>query len=132
MRVGIDTQDPFDFDAGTGNVYPNVQTEVIIITDDKVKLCLLENFAVLRDRDAWQGPACVFATLLTVMVTSAPQDKIGLSKEIWTAAGLIATLLSGIWLFHAMSRFRKSRKVSIESIITQLKFGPNTSLERDR
>ncbi len=102
-------------------VHTNVSSDIIQITEDKALICLMQNFDQLRYRDAWQVPAGILATLLTVMVTAAPQDKFGLSKETWAALGWVSTLLTGAWLGRELFRLTRGKQVTPRSIVTQLK-----------
>jgi hypothetical protein len=80
------------------DIHTNVSSDVIQITEDKALICLMRYFEHLRERDAWQVPAGILATLLTVMVTAAPTEKFGLPKETWTAIGLVSTGATAAWL----------------------------------
>ncbi len=102
-------------------VHTNVSSDIIQITEDKALIYLMENFDRLRNRDAWQVPAGILATLLTVMVTAAPQDKFGLSKETWAALGWVSTALTGAWLSRELSRLFSGKRVTPRSIVTDLK-----------
>jgi hypothetical protein len=107
-------------------VHTNVSSDVIQITEDKALICLMKNFKELRERDAWQVPAGILATLLTVMVTTAPTEKLGLSKDTWTAIGLLATFLTGLWLIRDLYRRFTGKHVTPESIVIQLKTSTGT------
>lgn len=107
-------------------VHSNVSSDIIQITEDKALICLMKNFKKLRERDAWQVPAGILATLLTVMVTTAPTEKLGLSKETWTAIGLVATFLTGLWLIRDLYRRFTGEHVTPESIVIQLKTSTGT------
>jgi hypothetical protein len=102
-------------------VHSNVSSDIIQITEDKALICLMRNFDLLRNRDAWQVPAGILATLLTVMITAAPQDKFGLSKEIWAALGWVSTLLTGVWLIRELFRLFSGKHVDPHSIVMELK-----------
>jgi hypothetical protein len=102
-------------------VHSNVSSDIIQITEDKALICLMQNFEHLRNRDAWQVPAGILATLLTVMVTAAPQDKFGLSKETWAALGWVSTLLTGVWMIRDLFRLFTGKSVDPQSIVKELK-----------
>lgn len=81
----------------------------------------MQNFDQLRSRDAWQAPAGILATLATVMVTAAPTTQWGLSKEIWTAIGLVSTLATSAWLIRELFRRWTGKPVDPRSIVNELK-----------
>ena len=102
-------------------IHSNVSSDLIQITEDKALICLMQNFEQLRKRDAWQVPAGILATLLTVMVTAAPTEKFGLSKEAWTAIGIVSTLATAFWLIRELFRLLTGKHVDPHSIVIQLK-----------
>ena len=101
-------------------VHRNTSSDLIMITDDKALICLIRNFDRLKEGGAWKTPLGMLITLLTVMVTAAPQDKFGLPKETWAALGWIATALTGVWLVRDLVRLR-GRNVDPHSIVMELK-----------
>jgi hypothetical protein len=102
-------------------VHSNVSSDIIQITEDKALICLMKNFEQLRKRDAWQVPAGILATLLTVMVTAAPTEKLGFSKETWTAIGSVTTLATAIWLIRDLLRLVAGKQVDPQTIVKELK-----------
>ena len=101
--------------------HPNTSSDLILITEDKALICLMKNYNRLKERDAWKVPAGILATLLTVMVTAAPQEKFGLSKDAWTAIGVVSTVATVAWLVRDLFRFWSGQRVDPQSIVNQLK-----------
>jgi hypothetical protein len=110
--------------------HSNVSSDIIQITEDKALICLMQNFDQLRNRDAWQVPLGIFATLVTVMGTAAPTERFGLTKDTWTAIGIMATLLTGVWFGCDFYRSFNGKPVDPRSIVTQLKNSTATTPDR--
>jgi hypothetical protein len=102
-------------------IHSNLSSDLIQITEDKALICLMQNFDRLRSRDAWQAPAGILATLATVMVTAAPTNQWGLSKETWTAIGLVSTVATAAWLIRDLFRRWTGKPVDPRSIVNELK-----------
>src|SRR5438067_556605 len=102
-------------------VHKNISSNIILTTEDKALICLMKNLDRLRYRDAWQTPAGILATLLTVMLTAEAKDAFGFSKETWTAVGIVATAFTIGCLSLALKRWWTSRDVTPESVVNMLK-----------
>jgi hypothetical protein len=102
-------------------VHTNISSNVIIITEDKALICLMNNVHRLRNREAWQTPAGILATLVTVMITAAPTNALGIPKEAWTALGVMATALTLLWLLRDLRRRWVTYSVTPHSVVEMLK-----------
>ncbi len=104
--------------------HQNISSDVILITEDEALICLMRNFNAMRDRDAWKVPAGILATLATVMLTAAPQNKFGITSATWAALGWISTVITALWLGRDLFRLGWSRPINPRSIVEQLKKTP--------
>jgi len=82
------------------DVHLNVGQSTIVITEDKVRLCLMQHLGKLESRRGWFTPAGILLTLLLTFVTTSFKDFV-LSASTWEAAFGIAALLAAGWLIIA-------------------------------
>jgi hypothetical protein len=95
----------------------NVDQELIMITEDRAKLCLMKYLEDMGKRDSWTTP---FAILLTVVVTlsSTSFKQFVVGADVWQAIFLIVGGLSVLWLANSLRKRPKAKK--IEDVITEL------------
>lgn len=96
----------------------NICQNVVIVTQDKLKLCLIEHCDRLKSRDNWITPASLLAAFLTTLCTSQFKDWI-VPANTWQAIFILATVGSVIWLCCALF-FRRS-SCSIDDLIIKIK-----------
>lgn len=117
---GNDTA-PTSYDIGTmtaTRVHINTSSEVITITQDKLRIALMENSETFRSRDSWIAPLGIFLTLLITLLTTDFKEFI-LEKSVWKAIFYIALLASFCWLIKEY----KSRPAAntVDTLINKLK-----------
>jgi len=105
----------------------NVDQEIIMITEDRAKLCLMKYLENIGKRDSWTTP---FAILLTVVVTLATTSfkQFLVSADVWQAIFLIVGGLSVLWL--AISLLRRPKAKKIEDVIKELKAATRNNEEK--
>lgn len=103
---------PIKIDLGFNELVQRVDTnitqEIMVITADKVRLCLLDALDRVDRRKAWVAPAGILATLVVVFPTTTFQDFLGLSKDFWKATFFLWALSTFIWLVRCLLRVRGS------------------------
>lgn len=102
------------------NVHSNYSQNIIVITEDKVELCLLKHAKALQDKSAWTTPVTLFASLLLALVTSTFHDSLGLEAPAWKAVFVLGTIISAIWSVYAVVKSCNA-KASIETIVAEIK-----------
>lgn len=102
-----------------GRVDRNVTQEFIIITADKARLILHDAADCMERRDSWQTPAGILVTILVIFPTTAFQNFLGITKEVWNAFFIMAAILSAVWCIRALLRRRKA--FTIEEIVNLLR-----------
>jgi deoxyribodipyrimidine photolyase-like uncharacterized protein len=104
----------------------NVDQTVILVTEDKLRLCL-ERFERRRaERNAWHAPLGMFLTIITTLVTMSPRDVV-FNASVWTATYLMGAILTAIWLIRAASKAYRARRdptAAVEGILREIR-GPN-------
>ena len=99
-------------------VHVNVGQETIVITEDKVRLCLLKYAERLDERKAWITPASVAVTIFLTLVTTSFRD-FGLDASTWRACFIIALVLTVAWLVRAFLSLPSTP--CIEDILNEMK-----------
>ena len=108
-------------------VHLNLSNEVIITTEDKVRLCLAEHLTRVEKKGAWVAPLGILIAIV-VTLTTTTFKKIIFSAETWEAIFIISALISFCWLIRAIIYSIKSEKA--EDIVDKLKKGSrSTNLE---
>lgn len=97
----------------------NVGQDIIIVTADKVRLCLQETLQRLQDRRAWIAPAGILATLAVGFPATTFQDGLGIPKDSWKALFAAAAVATIVWLITCLSKMPKALK--IEGIVNRLR-----------
>ena len=96
----------------------NVEGRVIVITEDKLKLCLRDYEDALGKPQKWVAPFGLFVTLSLVLLT-ADFKKFGFNEDVWCAILVIADLIFIRWLI--ISLINCKRKPSIDTLINNIK-----------
>jgi hypothetical protein len=104
-----------------GKLFTNVESNVITITEDKLKVILLEHLEKVEAGKRWITPTTLSVTLGTAIATTTFKDA-GLAASTWEAAYWIALVGSAGWLavsFVKLWRNREGR--SIDALISKIK-----------
>jgi len=100
----------------------NLSQEILVITTDKAKLCLLECQFILASQRNWIAPLGIFLTLLLSFAATDFKDFLGFSADFWQAFFFVALIMSGSWLMITLWKaFRNRGKGSVDSLINKLK-----------
>lgn len=102
--------------------YNNVSQGIIHITEDKLKVILLEQKEKNKLFYSWTTPLGIFVSCLLTTITADFKNTLGLSSNTWKAIFVILTVITLVWLlwaaFNAFSN-RKNRK--IDDLINTIK-----------
>jgi hypothetical protein len=101
-------------------VYVNVAQQLIVTTEDKVRLCLNERMQNIEKRGEWTTPAGILLTLLVTFPTTVFREFL-LSKETWEAVFIVAAFLALGWLLRCFRRRPKAQ--SVDDVLNQMKQG---------
>jgi len=99
-------------------LYLNVAQGVIVITEDKVRLCLIKHLSRLEARRGWIAPAGILLTIITTFATTTFRDFV-LNSDTWKAIFIIAGLLVAAWLIRAIAVALQSP--SVEDVVAEMK-----------
>jgi hypothetical protein len=108
-------------------IHKNVKQEIIITTEDKLKLVLISTKEILTAQRDWWTPFGLLASFIATLCTANFKDTLGLTKEHWYAIFLILTIVSAGWLLKAFYKLYKNwGKDNLDNIIEKIKL-KNTS-----
>jgi hypothetical protein len=96
----------------------NTSQELIVITEDKARICLMNHVQNIEKRNAWMAPAGILATLIITLATTTTKDFI-FSADVWQAIFAFSIVLTLIWLVNTLYKIPKSKK--IDDVLTELK-----------
>ena len=99
-------------------LYLNVAQGVIVITEDKVRLCLIKHLSRMEARRGWIAPAGILLTIITAFATTTFRDFV-LNSDTWKAIFIVAGLLVVGWLVQAI--IVALRSPSVEDVVTEMK-----------
>lgn len=99
-------------------VHLNVSQEVIIITEDKVRICLSEHLKKMEDRRIWITPLGILLTIVITLITTDFKSVV-FEAATWKAIFVIAGFFFFGWFIYSGKRALKS--VKIDDIINKLK-----------
>jgi len=98
--------------------YVDLARKLIITTEDKVRLCLIQRQRLVDQQHEWVAPAGILVALILTLTTSTFHDFL-LPRDTWLAIFIIALLLCLAWLLRSLWRLRKAP--SIDDVVEQLK-----------
>jgi hypothetical protein len=97
----------------------NVSQQMIILTEDRVRLRLDHFLRMEKKRREWYVPAGMLLTEIAASVTSTFHGAIGVSGVEWQAVFQVITVMTAVWLMCALTTVR--RGASVDSLIDSLK-----------
>jgi hypothetical protein len=102
-------RNPFDLNSGCVN-YTNINQGFIHITEDKLKVILLEHKDKNSQFYSWTTPFGIFVSCLLATITSNFGETWGISASTWEAIFLLCTAGTGVWSICAGINAYKHRK----------------------
>jgi len=107
----------------------NVSQHVIITTQDKVSLWLIEHVKLLERRREWTTPLGILVTLcLCLLTTGEFRTAVWVPSRVWEELLHFATLVSGVWLIWSL--VVRSRAKSVTDVVSELKAGAELIVDR--
>lgn len=97
----------------TSRFHLNLAQDVLVITEDKFRLCLLAHVERLVAKEKWIAPVSLFLTFVVVLVTSAFHDFI-FPAATWQAMFVIGSLATAVWSVVAgIKALRTNTKIDL-------------------
>jgi hypothetical protein len=109
-------------------IHKNVKQEIIITTEDKIKLVLINTREILTSQRDWWTPAGLLVSFITTLSTADFKDALSVPKEFWHAIFVLLTIASVIWLLISLRKLCKNwGQDDLSKIIAQIKLKVNSS-----
>lgn len=102
-------------------VHMNVSQNVIVITEDKLRLHLSSGVKRMERKNVWIAPLGIFLAIMLPFLTADFKDFF-LKAATWQAVFVIAAVLSFIWFLLAI--FQRIKSETIDDLIEKIKKGP--------
>ena len=99
-------------------VHLNLSQELIVTTEDKVRLCLQNHLQYTGEKRGWIAPLGILLTVTVSLVTTTFKD-VGLSAYTWQALFIIIGILSFMWLVWCT--YQATKVKTIEDLVRELK-----------
>jgi hypothetical protein len=111
--------------AQTSRVVMNVSQETLVISVDKVRLCLLEHISLLEKRKDWIAPASIVISIIATLATSTFKDA-WLDAATWRAVFVVALILSVCWSLKTI--YDALKAPTLDDVISKLKQASSASV----
>jgi len=105
---------------GRFTYHNNLDQSIIRITEDKVRLVLIEYENNGHDKKGWITPLGFLITFIMVPITTSYKDVFDIKAETWAAIFIILTIGSGVWLIWSIWK-AMSKKMTLDDVINKLK-----------
>jgi hypothetical protein len=115
VLMGVASQ----FIQDTSKVYSNLGQDIIITTDDKIRLCLIEHLSKMEKKNAWIAPLGILLTIIIVFPTTTFREFLFLSADTWKAIFIIGGIISFVWLIRTIIQARVSS--SLADVVKSIK-----------
>lgn len=115
---------------GVTQLHVNISQDVIIITEDKIKICLDKHLKIAERKQNWIAPTGILLAVIATLVTASFQEFI-FKAEIWKSLFIIVAVAAFIWLLFALKNAFKT--LSSDEIISELRSNSVQSVkEKDK
>ena len=100
-------------------IHTNTDLTLIQITEDKLRLVLLEHLELLQCKSRWQVPLGILLALVPMFLTSEFKDFATVDKATWRAFFMFASLAAIVWLLMSLRWALKS--VTLNVLVQRIK-----------
>jgi uncharacterized ParB-like nuclease family protein len=92
-------------------VVSNLDECLLVIGEDRLRLCIAAHREQIDARQAWVTPATALFTLLLTMTTASPHHAFGLTADTWWAVWTLGAIASCVWLVRSLRRAHRAPTV---------------------
>jgi hypothetical protein len=108
--------------SGDIKIHKNLTRDIILTTEDKLRLVLIGHRDILATKREWIAAGSLALSLLTTILLTSFEDKLGLSADVWQAAYAFFFVLAFVWLISSLVKlFKNRRRGEIDFLIKQIK-----------
>ena len=109
-------------------IHDNTGQDVIIITKDRLELRLRDFRKSVEDKYKAFSFGGIALTLLVAIVTSSPNDILGLSADTWSGIFTILCIISfGITIYSGIKAFLARKNRDLEEVCRKIMESENTT-----
>ncbi len=101
-------------------VHLNFDQNLVIITEDRLHLCLRNHLECIDSKKAWIAPVSLFVAFVTTLCTTTLKDTIGLSASTWQALFVLLSIVSFVWSIYAVVGALRN-KSSLRTLLDEIK-----------
>jgi hypothetical protein len=106
---------------GDINIHKNLTQDVILTTEDKLRLVLLEHQSMLSSKKEWISGATLSLSLLSSLLLTNFKDGLGLSADTWRAAYGLFFMMALFWFINSLYKLFKNRKrMSVDYLLKEI------------
>ncbi len=103
-------------------IHRNLTQDVILTTQDRLRLALIEHRDTLSAKREWISAALLSLSLLTTILLTDFENALGLSADTWRAAYGFFFILALGWLINSLVKlFRNRKRGDIDYVLKQIK-----------
>lgn len=84
------------------SIHSNTKLTLVQITEDKLRLVLIDHLAAVESKKRWHVPLGVLLAIIPVLLTSEFKDVGQIDKATWKAFFMFLSLGAGVWLVAAL------------------------------
>lgn len=100
-------------------IHNNTSQHVISITEDRLRLILLDYFTKMESNKGWQVPFGLLVTIVLVFCSAEFKQAFGFSASTWTAVFLIGGVACVVWLLICLFKLHKAP--TLDRVIASIK-----------
>ena len=101
-------------------VHTNFDQNIVIVTEDRLELCLRNHLDCISRHKAWVTPVSLLAAFIATLCTSSFKDAFGLPAATWQALFVLFVIVTAIWsILSVIDAFRN--KSSLRQLIDAIK-----------
>lgn len=101
-------------------VHLNFDQNLVIITEDRLHLCLRNHLECVESKKAWIAPVSLFVAFVTTLCTTTFKDTLGLPASTWQALFVLLAIVSLVWSICAVVAAFKN-KSSLRTLLDEIK-----------
>jgi len=116
--IAIDQEAFSDKIVNIENIHINTAQNIIITTEDKLRLHLLDHLNEIERKKEWITPLSLLITIIAVLITADFKDFF-LKPETWKLLFIISGVVSFLWLTKSLKQ--AFSKYDIADFIQELK-----------
>ena len=102
----------------TSTVTMNIGQKTIVVTEDRLELCLMKNFARVISNEEILARLAIVLTIAVTLITTEFKDKL-LSKSEWQTIFVVALIATVAWTLKGFFKLRG--RMTISDVIKLLK-----------